>query len=173
MKNFNIVVQEKDCCCRKLWAAIKNTNEIPINLELGNFPCGIEFNYSNELQEDYFKDLPYDMVIDYCPFCGKKISVFKTERSGRWKKRKRLCEGIVSWFDVDKKQASQINAFEYDHRNNQFYVHKRKGFGNGLIPIEYCICCGEPLSRMVELYGLPDSIKLSLHSDEWWKKRGL
>jgi hypothetical protein len=60
--------------------------------------------------------------------------------------------------------------FEYDHRHNQFYLRNRKGFSGGFTPIKYCVYCGESLSEMIEKYGLPSSIKNSLHSDEWWKE---
>jgi hypothetical protein len=83
-----------------------------------------------------------------------------------------LCDAFLAWFDKEE-VITPTRMFEYDHRHNQFYLHNRKGFGEGFTPVKYCIYCGEPLSEMIEKHGLPDNIKESLNTDEWWKKRGL
>ncbi|MDR1233045.1 MAG: hypothetical protein LBJ75_02180 [Puniceicoccales bacterium] len=65
---------------------------------------------------------------------------------------------------------SPTPMFKYEPRENQFYMHYRKGFGEGWIPITYCIYCGEPLSEMVEKYGIPKVIADRLDPSEWQGK---
>jgi hypothetical protein len=69
-------------------------NKIPINLDGNDFPCGIEFVDKDLYQKffeseiEYLKTFPYGDMIEFCPFCGKKISIIECHRSGRWKKRR-------------------------------------------------------------------------------------
>jgi hypothetical protein len=170
-------VTKDDCCCEEMWNAVNGRNKIPINLDENELPCGIEFVdvdlylgfFGSE--REYLKTFPYQDMVEFCPFCGKKIYVIKRHRSGRWVE-KTLCGGFLAWFNKDEVKAP-TRMFEYDHRNNQFYLHNRRGFGEGFTPVKYCIYCGEPLSEMIEKHGLPNLIKNCLHTDEWWKKRGL
>jgi hypothetical protein len=164
---------KNNCCCDEMWDAIKEKSKKPLNAEEeenGRLFYALEFAdlYPSSI---HFDDEIGNESVQFCPFCGKKISVFKFERSGRWKRRKTLCGGFLTWFEEGLKAPTRM--FEYDHRHNQFYLHNRKGFGEGFTPVKYCIYCGEPLSEMIGKYGLPDNIKESLHTDEWWKKRGL
>jgi hypothetical protein len=160
--------------------SVQGRNEIPINVDKDNvfFCCGLEFIEEDPYREffksntEYLEVFPYDEIIKYCPFCGKKVFICKFIRAGRWKKRKTLCDGFSAWFN-QKELKAPTRMFEYDHRNNQFYLHNRRGFGEGFTLVKYCIYCGEPLSEMIEKHGLPDTIKDSFHTDEWWKKRGL
>jgi hypothetical protein len=163
-----------NCCCEEMWSVIKEKSKVPISAEKeenDRLFYALEFvdRYSNSM---HFDDDIGDESIEYCPFCAKKISVFfKFERAGRWKRRKTLCGSFLTWFEDEHKSPTRM--FEYDHRSNQFYLHNRRGFGEGFTPVKYCIYCGEPLSEMIEKHGLPNIIKDCLHTDEWWKKRGL
>lgn len=167
------MLNKKYICCEKMMEAVSSINEIPINAEPmdnGKIYYAIErytpFNPDVELiEENLFSS------IQFCPFCGKKVSIFPRERSGNWKHRKRLCFGFLLCGIVRRKE--QVEMIEYDHRNNQLYLHKRRGFGDGLIPITYCIFCGENVGDMISKYGIPNEMKECLHPDEWWKKRGL
>jgi hypothetical protein len=155
-----------------MWDAVGKKTRIPINVDHNRrFYC---LEYATLCQSVIeLDDEIGDASIDYCPFCGRKISVHKYEKPNRWKNRKTLCGGVLSWFDPNVEKVAPPRMFEYDHRHNQFYLHNRKGFGDGFTPVKYCIYCGEPLSEMIEKHGLPEVIKDCLHTDEWWKKRGL
>ena len=165
------------CCCIKMREALEEVGPIPINLDRGDWPSGIECINHYDLKLDFETDeefwllKPYTIINNACPFCGKNIS-FRRRRKRDPKYSKGLCNGFLSWFDRNN-SPYMVGMVEYNHRNNQFYLHNRKGLGEGYIPINYCTLCGEPLSEMVSKYGLPDEIKSCLHSDEWWKKRGL
>jgi uncharacterized protein YwqG len=157
-----------------MWEALKKKNNLPINAQKEE---PRQVFYALEFVDLYpcilnFDDEIGDESVDYCPFCGEKISTCRSEKANRWKKRKTLCGGFLTWFNK-KEPKAPTRMFEYDHRHNQFYLHNRRGFGEGFIPVKYCIYCGEPLSEMIEKHGLPDIIKECLHTDEWWKKRGL
>lgn len=173
-----VYISEKDCCCHDLWLAVRTKNEVPINLDNGRFPCGIECLEKDQDAEffssyqEYREFVPYDLAIDYCPFCGTNISVFQIECTKSWENRKHLCEAIMTYLnDVDKE--TKIHAFEYNQRTNKFYIHSRMGFPDNLIEIQYCIFCGEPLSETISKYDIAEDMKKVFHTDEWWKKRGL
>jgi hypothetical protein len=171
------MILKDECCCENMFDAICAVGIVPINVERienNKLFFGLRFvdlSPDSIVFEDGFEDDNGDDSIQFCPFCGKKVSIFKGERSGRWKKRKTLCGSFLAWFNNEGKAPTRM--FEYDHRNNQFYLHKRKGFGDGYIPVKYCIYCGEPFSEMISKHGIPEFIKNSLRTDDWWKQRGL
>jgi hypothetical protein len=106
--------------------------------------------------------------MEFCPFCGKNISIFR-EESRKWQKRNYICGSFLKWFGITKdgqQAVAPTPMFKYEPRENRFYMHYRKGFGEGWIPITYCIYCGEPLSEMVEKYGIPKVIADRLDPSE-------
>jgi hypothetical protein len=66
-----------------------------------------------------------------------------------------------------KNMKAPTPMFKFDPAENRFYMHYRRGFGNGWIPIKYCVYCGEPLSEMVEKHGLSKFIAAKLDPSEW------
>jgi hypothetical protein len=172
------MITKKECCCDKMYEAILPTSVIPINVENkknnhGLYRFDMEFVDINNQEECALLDEIPTEPIDFCPFCGKNISIFMAERSDRWKTRSFVCGSFRKWFGLNKdgKQAvAPTPMFRYEPKENQFYMHYRKGFGEGWIPITYCIYCGEPLAEMVEKYGIPAVIVQHLDPSEWKDK---
>jgi hypothetical protein len=149
--------------------------KIPIDLTLtedGEYHFRMEYVDIGNVEEFIALDeIPSD-PIDFCPFCGKNISIFG-EESYKWKKRDYVCGSFRRWFAVDKNGIhtnAPTSMFKYEPRENKFYMHYRKGSGEGWIPITYCIYCGEPLAEMVEKYGIPEVIADRLAPSEWHGK---
>lgn len=155
-------------CCITMREAIRFKGAIPINIDQRGWPYGIEFYFNEKC--DFLDEDPYDIIIHWCPFCGKNLSDTRRRRRSE-KYSKGLCQSMEGWF-VDGDFPFQKGMIEYNHKNNSFYIRNRKGF-DGYTKINYCTICGENLSDMVAKYGLPEIIKQNLHSDEWWEKYGL
>lgn len=159
----------KSICCAKMEQAIATKGQVPINFVEEDGSYGVEYICRDSSIWSLLNE-PYDALIAFCPFCGKNISVIKVYPPEPLEGRSNLCGGFLSWFG---KGVPEPRLFEYNHTNNQFYMHSRRNFGDKFIPISYCIYCGEPLSEMVDKYGIPAEISNNMRTDEWWKKRGL
>jgi hypothetical protein len=163
-----------------MYEAISSKNKFPIDVENEKDKNGLrrfDLEYVDIGNPEEFialDEIPSDPV-DFCPFCGENIStcIPVREEAYKWQKRDYICGSFRRWFNVDE-NGNYANAptpmFKFDPTNGQFYMHYRKGFGEGLIPIEYCIYCEEPLSQMVKKYGLPDVIAAHLDPSEWQGK---
>lgn len=170
-----MIIREQ-CCCDDMWKAVSSENEVPISIEefsnvrgeFLNFLLGFVDTYNaEELAE---RDEIAEDGISFCPFCGKQVDPYEADLSGRWQKRKYMCESFLEWFMKGNRYPNMkapTPMFKYDPKENQFYMHYRKGFGEGWIPVKYCIYCGEPLSEMVEKYGLSKFIAAKLDPSEW------
>jgi hypothetical protein len=169
-------ISRKKCCCDEMYNAVSLRNNIPIYVELCG-DAGSEFyRFNLELVNFYRPEPQYDdgsdeaaIDIDFCPFCGRQVFSCKVDFTGKWKKEKNICEDFLWWFRKNVNGefiAAPTPMFKYEPRENQFYMHYRKGFGEGWIPITYCIYCGEPLSEMVEKYGIPKVISDQLNHFE-------
>jgi hypothetical protein len=167
-----MIIREQ-CCCDEIWKAISSENEIPIyaekfsNARGGFFRFCLEFvdTYNAEKLAEYGEIAEDDM--SFCPFCGKQVSPCSKDLSGEWKKHKCICEDFLEWFMGGihyPNMKAPTPMFKYELQENQFYMHYRKEFGEGWIPVKYCIYCGEPLSEMVEKYGIPKVIADRLNS---------
>jgi hypothetical protein len=162
-----------------MWKAISSENEIPIFVEEFNNVRGKFFRFFLEFVDMYnveqlakYEEIDGD-EISFCPFCGKQVDPYDKDLSGKWKKRKYICQDFLEWFMEGihyLNMTAPTPMFKYDPRESQFYMHHRKGFGEGWIPIKYCIYCGEPLSEMVEKYGLSKFIAAKLDPSEWQEK---
>jgi hypothetical protein len=175
------MITQEECCCEEMYKAVSVTNEIPINVEQEKDERGL-YRFDMEFVDDWdpefmilLEEIPRDAV-DFCPFCGTNIStciVILKEDSFKWRKRDYICGSFRRWFNVDKNGACECaptSMFKYEPEENKFYMHYRKGFGEGWIPITYCIYCGEPLAQMVEKHGIPKVIADRLHPSRWQGK---
>jgi hypothetical protein len=168
---------ETEYCCKEVFFAISSENKVPISAEM----CGdigrkfyrfnLEFvdDYNPEEELKLYGEFIGDDLI-FCPFCGKQILPCDIDLFGEWKKRQHMCESFLEWFMKGNRYPNMKTPtpmFKYEPTENQFYMHHRKGFGEGWIPIKYCIYCGEPLSEMVEKYGLSKFIAAKLDPSEW------
>ena len=112
---------------------------IPINLDAKDWPCGIEFLREDSwrkdfaTEEEFLEVVPYSIINNWCPFCGKNVSGDRRRRRDP-KYSHDLCGGFMFWFDPND-LSRECGMIEYDHRNNQFYLHNRKGFGEGYTAI--------------------------------------
>lgn len=171
------MITKEECCCEKMYGAVSSTNKIPINVEPEKDERGL-YRFDMEFVDDWdpelmmrLEEIPRD-VLDFCPFCGKNISIFQ-EESCKWQRRDYICGSFRRWFAVDANgiyENAPTPMFKYDPGENQFYMHHRKGLGEGWIPVKYCIYCGEPLSEMVEKYGIPEVIANHLPPSTWQGK---
>jgi hypothetical protein len=171
---------ETEYCCKEMVSAISSKNKVPISAErcgdIGHefYRFNLEFVdvYNPEEELKLYGEFVGDGLI-FCPFCGKQLLPCGVNLSKKWKARKHICEDFLGWF-MKGSQFPNFKAptpmFKYEPRENQFYMHYRKGFGEGWIPITYCIYCGEPLSEMVEKYDIPKVIADRLDPSEWQEK---
>jgi hypothetical protein len=167
-------ITKEEFCCEGMFSAISSKNKIPINIEkCGNidyefYRFDLEFvdMYDPEDELKLYGEISGDGLV-FCPFCGKQILPCGANLSKEWKTRECFCEDFLEWF-MKGRRYPNIKAptpmFKYELQENQFYMHYRKGFGEGWIPVKYCIYCGEPLSEMVEKYGIPKVIADRLNS---------
>jgi hypothetical protein len=168
-------VTREECCCDGMYNAILLQSKNPINIKMyrdvnrkfSRFDLEFVDTYNPEefaLWEGIAED-----SISFCPFCGKQVDPCELDLSKEWKTREYICEDFLEWF-MKGRRYPNVKAptpmFKYEASENQFYMHYRKGFGEGWIPITYCIYCGEPLSEMIEKYGIPKVISDRLNHFE-------
>jgi hypothetical protein len=174
-----MIIREQ-CCCDDMRKAVSSENEVPISVKKFSNVRGKFLNFLLEFVDTYNAEklAEYGEIaedgISFCPFCGKQVDPYEADLSGKWRKRKHMCESFLAWFmeggEYYPNEKAPTPMFKYDPKENQFYMHHRKGFGEGWIPITYCIYCGEPLSEMVEKHGLSKFIAAKLDPSEWQGK---
>ena len=65
-------------CCITMREAIRFKGAIPINIDQRGWPYGIEFYFNEKC--DFLDEDPYDIIIHWCPFCGKNLSDTRRRR---------------------------------------------------------------------------------------------
>lgn len=163
-----------------MYGAVSSRCEIPINIEKCGDVGNEFYRFDLEFVDTY---IPEELVllgevaedsVMFCPFCGRHIDSCELDLSEKWEIRHCICEDFLEWFMKGDEYCPNFKAptamFKYEPMENQFYMHCRKGFGDGWIPITHCIYCGEVLSEMVEKYGIPEEIADKLDPAEWHGK---
>lgn len=167
-----ILTEDMFCCPQMYWAA--TTPGVPI---LASFTKGDGALMFGLLLRDIILDPVTwsdagDDAIDFCPFCGKKVSIFQSMRYGSWKHRNHLCGSFLYKCDWSKDEEMDLyfhpmpgeSVFVYNFTRRQMYLRAKyildkTGDVEGFIPIDYCPYCGEPFAYMLEKYGIPDEVK--------------
>jgi hypothetical protein len=160
--------------------AVSSRNKIPIHAEKCGKTSDEFFKFYLEFVDTYIPEWTVSLgetaedSVLFCPFCGAQVFLCKRKLSDKWKVRKCICEDFLEWFMKGDEHYPNFNAptsmFKFVPEARQFYMHYRKGFGEGWIPITYCIYCGEPLAEMVAEYGIPSVIADRLDPSEWQGK---